>query len=288
MRPELIQYLAGKPPPDPSWGGLGGVYRPPEPGDIPLQTLPNVALWMTAGASSGDLTQYLGQPYNQGSSPACGAAGTCSIQSLDESIANGRWPIYNWQTLYIENGGNGTDGVDPNRVMTDVIMNGIPLAGANVREKIIVSFAVAPRVPGQFRQALLAALQAGQPCGVALLLPTVFGWNSSTTETQGYHWMALAAGDLQNAVFFNTWGSGWPMDGAPKPGLCRLRWDYLEQNNMQGGFCYALAPLRGGVPVPPPVPVPPVPVPSPVGAVMATVNVQLDDGRRGARRLQLS
>lgn len=254
MRPDQILYVAGGLPIPPEWGGMGGVYRPPDPRDRSVLSDPTVALGVHNQIESADLIAAIGAPvYNQGRYPACSAAGTCGLQSVDEAVNGGAWRLYDWLQVYHENGGNDRDGIDPQAVLKDARDNGLPLTGTGVREKIVTGYAFVPQVPATFPQVVTACLATGLPVGIAMLLPSPFGYNSGTARTQGYHWMCAVASDPIWATCLNSWGDGWPGD-APRPGLCRVRWDYLTADNLQNGLCFAFTTQRAQGPPPPPPP----------------------------------
>lgn len=254
MRPDQITYIAGGLPIPLDWGGLGGVYRPPDPRDRSVLSDPKVLAGLRAQVQAADLIAAIGSPlYNQGQYPACASAGTCGIQSIDEAANGQGWKLYDWLSVYHENGGNDRDGIDPQRVLADAMNNGLPLAQGGAREKIIESYAFVPQVASTFPQIVTACIAAGYPVGIAMLLPSPFGYNSGTARTQGYHWMAGVASDPTWASCVNSWGDRWPGDG-PRPGLCRIPWSYLTADNLQNGLCFAFTTKRAGSVNPPPPP----------------------------------
>jgi uncharacterized protein YkwD len=253
MRPDQIQYIAGGLPIPPEWGGMGGLYRPPDPRDRSVLSNPRVVAALDQGVKAADLIAAIGSPiYNQGPTPACASAGTCGLQSIDESVNGAGWKLYDWLQVYHENGGNDRDGIDPQAVLKDAVNNGLPLASGGAREKIISSYAFVPQVASTFQQTVTACIAAGLPVGLALLLPSPFGWNSGTARTQGYHWMCGVGSDPTWATCVNSWGDSWPSDGAPRPGLCRIPWSYLLADNLQNGLCFAFTTQRSGNVTPPP------------------------------------
>lgn len=265
-------FLSQQAPAHPDWGGTGAVYRPPDPEDRSMLLLPGIAQGVHAGVSAASLLQYVtGPSYNQGPTSACVAASSAGVGSIDAAMNGQAWPEFSWQTLYAENGGTGQNGVDSQAVLKDIIANGLPKAdGTRVKE--LATYLWAPQTPGLFRQTLLAALAAGHVCTLALLLPSQFGWNSAGARTQGYHQVVLAAGDPTWAIILNSWGDQWPSDGAPRGGLGRIPWNYIEADNLQNGYAFAYLTTRLQIgpapPLPPPgpVPLPPVPPPTPTPA----------------------
>src|SRR6266550_5274107 len=202
--------------------------------DYDLRSHPGVAAALAAGTpDSASIMQWVtGPSENQGSSPACVAASSCNASAIDDQIENGQWEMFDWMALYREAGGDGTSGVDSRTVLQILVDKGAPLAGS--RRKLMGSYAFVPQQQGVFDETIKAAIVAGQPVTLALLLPIPFGWNSGTVASSGYHQIVIVAYDPVYWIVFNSWGDGWPGEaGSPRGGIGRVRRDYVSGNNFQ-------------------------------------------------------
>src|SRR6266446_3248604 len=154
--PEELGFLNSLAPPDPTWGGMGALRLRPDIRDRSMAFIPAVQAQLQAGfPASFDLSSSVRRVYDQGASPACVAYSSCACKDLEDSIDRGGGPQYDGWQLYLENGGNGSSGVDSRSVLQDMETNGTPLAGGGRGNKI-ASYAFAPQVPGQFRDTLKA------------------------------------------------------------------------------------------------------------------------------------
>ena len=241
--------------PAPDWGfGTGALPLLPDARDYPMERLPSVADMLQVGfPASYDLSGLVEQVYNQGALPSCVAHSTCGMKSLEDKIDRKVWNVYDAVALYQENGGNGSNGVDTRGVLQDAQANGVPLLSGGGRNRI-GSYAFAPQIEGQFEATLKAAVAANEPCVLAVLLPTQFGWDFGGAITQAYHQMCLCGYDDTWAIFLNSWGPSFGQNG-----FCRLPWSYITQNNFQQLYAYAYTAIDAlGPPPPPPPPPPPV------------------------------
>jgi len=256
LSPERIRFLQTLAPPEPHWGGTGALPLHPDPRDYDMRWIPEIKAALDAGVpETGDLTRWLqGPSHNQGSEPSCVAFSTCNLAAVDEVMEGGAWEIFNGHQLYVEAGGNGTNGVDTRLTLKIATEQGVP--GSSGRKKTIASYAFAPQTPGLFRDTLKAAAFAGHVCTIALLLPAPFSWNSGNAPTSAYHQVIGPVGwDATWCWIFNSWGDGWPGD-APRGGLGRVRWDFLEADGLQHSYCYAYTTTPTEIKPPPPPPPP--------------------------------
>ena len=262
----LLPNLA---PVDPNWQATGALFRPPQPTDFRLELLEENILAREAGLPQSFLfmpmEQVPGQiKINQGSVPKCVASSTAIDKSLQEFKDIGQWQRYDDDEVYRAAGGNGSNGVDTQRVLDLTREPGLRVVGTERRYKI-ASYMFAPQSPRLFRETLCAAVMTTGPCVVATLLPQSFGWTSSGQKTNGYHQMELfgweGLEDTGWAVFLNTWGESFG-----NRGFVRLPWGYLEEGgSFQGRYVYAytIADFRDNDTIPP-VPTPdPTPTPNP-------------------------
>lgn len=263
VRPDDAQFFASLAPIDPNWGGLGALPRPPDSRDYDLRRIPAVARMLQVGAPpSADLSSHVKWVANQGQLPSCVAHSTCNLESLYKSIEHNVALQFDGVKTYYDNGGNGTNGVATQTVLDYAQGKGLPELGSTQRERI-GSYAFAPRTPGAFRDTVKAAIAAGHPCTLALLLPADFGWTSSGPMSQGYHQVVACGYDDTWVTVLNSWGDQWGNHG-----LGRVQWDFLEASNLQNGLCYAYSvtdDLNDGLgPAPTPTPTPtPKPDPQP-------------------------
>ncbi len=254
---QRLPFLRSLVPPEPSWRGTGAIRLTRDWRDRSLLALPHVAAQLAAGVPESDtgLLAKIGSPlYNQNGLEACVAYSTCAVASLDLVRQGLAWGLFDAAALYAENGGDGREGVDPRRVLKDVVENGFPRS-TGLRARLVDAYAFAPQVPGAFRQALKAALAAGQPCVVAMLLPSPFGYESGMTPTAAYHQVCAVAYEPEWLWVLNSWGDDWPEPGAP--GLGRVKWDFLEGHELQAGYCYAYTTTAAAAVISPPVLPPP-------------------------------
>jgi hypothetical protein len=245
--PAQLAHLASLPPAPAHWGGRGA--RPVVPGkaDLSVHRLPGVASVLAFGVpdTASLLPSLIGPSYQQGSYQACVAAATAGAASVDTALSGNRWDVFDWLTMYREAGGNGGNGVDPRLVLESVVERGAPLL-SGAREKTIGSYTFAQQTPGVFREQVKACIAAGYPVVMACLLPMPFGWNSGSAATQGYHALMGCGFDPEFLLVRNSWGDAWPGDapaGTPA-GVGRLRWDYLESDDLQHQLCFCYVTTR--------------------------------------------
>lgn len=248
----LIEFHRTLQPAPPHFGGTGALVLHPDPRDYDYRLLPGVCDVLEAGVpDSFSLTQYItGPPLNQGSEPSCVAFSTCNLSALDGVEDGGPWLVFDGHGLYREAGGNGTNGVDTRVVLDIVTKQGTPLLSGG-RKQTVGTYVFLPQVPGQFRQAAMAAIAAGHACTVALLLPEGFGTASSGPMTSAYHQVDMVAyrrTPKEQVQIYNSWGPSFGQSG-----LAWLDFDYLEQQGMQNNYCYGYATTPAVVnPNPPP------------------------------------
>lgn len=245
--------------------GTGAVPLAPDERDWQMERLPGVAEQLANGgppARHDWLLGFIDGCYNQGGTPSCVLASEAGMKSIQENIEHDRWLEFDFDEAYRALGGDGRQGVPTRESMKWLRDTGMLQLGTTRRYRI-GSYAFAPQTAERWKQTVQAAIAANQPCVVACLLPSVFGWDSNTHRTEAYHQMCAVAYDEEFLVLLNSWGKGWGKDG-----LCRLRWDYLTAGSLQDRLCYAyttidavdegLAPVP--VPAPAPAPLPEVPL----------------------------
>lgn len=261
MTTQEIAYLKILAPPDPDWRGTGSLKLHPDPRDYDLRSFPGVQAQLAAGVpDTFDLTPLVkGAIYDQGATPACVAFSTAGLNSMDDVAENARWETFDAAAMYRAAGGTGQNGVDTRLVLQQATDTGVPILGGNGRVKLIGSYAFVPQQPGVFRQTIKAAIAAGQPCTLALLLPSNWGWDSSGSPTSGYHQVVGIAYDATWLTILNSWGSGWGRNG-----MGRVPWDYLEANSLQNGYCYSYSTTQLKIEPQPQ----PQPQPQPTGVII--------------------
>jgi len=252
---DRLAFLQSLTLPDPTWQGTGATPLSVDPRDYDIRWLPGVADQLAAGVpASADLTGLIkGAIYNQGNTGACVAYSTAGLCSMDDVAETGQWTTMDAAAMYAAAGGTGQNGVDSRLVLQQATDNGVPILGVSNRVKIIKSYAFVPQQPGIFRDTLKAAIAAGYPLVVALLLPSDWGWMSGHgAATTAYH-QVVGCGYTSDGylVCLNSWGAGWSRNG-----IGSVRFDYLEQNNLlnQYVFSYTVTPLGVTPPPPPPPP----------------------------------
>src|SRR6185369_16092240 len=122
-------------------------------------------------------------------------------------------------------------------------------------------------------QTIKAALAAGYPLVVAMLLPTDWGWQSGHgAVTSGYHEICAVGYTADGYLLcLNSWGSQWGRNG-----LGSVLFNYLEANNLQNRYVFSYNTSPVAIPNPTPIPTPtptptPDPTPQPVKRTLAAV-----------------
>lgn len=246
---------------------LGLNLRAPDPRDYDMRLIPGVAENLAVGfPDSYDLVRQINGPaLNQGSVPSC-VAHTCAgmmqiFQQEEESI----WRLFDAPRAHRETG-DPSQGRWPDDLLKYCREQGMPLANTESRYKII-SYAFAPKTsPEEWANTIKAAVAADHPCPVCLLLPSLFGWESGGTITQGYHEVLIVGYRRDAFLIRNSWGDDWG-----KNGLGWVPIGYLNQSNWQNGYVIAhtvtdeiLLPQPQPQPEPQPEPEPePQPEPQP-------------------------
>lgn len=285
--PDLIHQWRQSLPPHPDEHRTGANWLETDLRDFRALWLPGIAAHAALGPpADSSLAALVREPrLNQGSEGSCVSGSTEGACQMAHSAVDGTWPAYSIHQLYAEAGGLGANGVDVRVVMKICIEKGAPLV-AGTRDSLIKSYVFVDAQPGAFRTQVKASLAAGHPVLIASLLPIPFGWNTGMTLSSGYH-QYLGIGVMTDAegkewvIVLNDWGDGWPGDapaGTP-PGVGRISFDALEQQNMQNGYTYGVIPTMTLVtpPIPTPIPAPhptpapiPVPPPPPPASVVVT------------------
>jgi hypothetical protein len=237
---------------------MGALPLHPDPRDWQTRDDPAVQAMLPKAPESFSLLDYYpGQSYDQDGTGACTCASTTGVCSTNTKHFGDGWHLFNWNALYREAGGTGSNGVDSRTVLEICRRQGTPLA-AGGREMVVASYDFVTQQPNTFREEIKAAIALGFPVVIACLLPSDFGWQSgqpNAAVTQGYHQIEGLGYDPTYVVILNSWGNGWPGAGAPKPGIGSIRWDYLEASNLQNRYCYAYRVTpKDATPTPPPAP----------------------------------
>lgn len=222
-----------------------------------------------APVSDDHLLQYIRGVYNQGSVPSCVAHSSAGMQSINEQMERGTWIEMDALRCYRDNGGNGTNGVDTQRVLSYMQSQGMPIVGSALRYKL-ATYAFAQPMQQAGVEAIKAAIATGHPCVVALLLPTdwMSGMNAGlgAVNTAAYHQVVLVAYTPDRVTFLNSWGSQYGQNG-----LGSIPWSYLQRSEQQGrvyAYTEVDAPDEDGTPRPPDPPIPDPPIP-PVALTIA-------------------
>jgi len=243
-------------PPDPNHQ-FGALYRAPDPRDWHLEREVRVAAQLAVGIPERFMVMPIEDVrviYSQ-NGPSCVSNSICGAKSIEDFKDLGAWQKYDADQLYKACGGDGINGIFADTALHYTRDIGClePTTGQRFK---IDSYYFAPQSREDWRETLAAALVATGPCVVAMLVPSMFGWDSNESMTSGYHQMCLVGyeglGDNDYAIFLNSWG----LSG--NKGFYRLRWRYLEGNSFQSNHVYGYklvdADDPNSIPDPPPDP----------------------------------
>lgn len=214
---------------------LGLKPQAEDPRQWPLQNDAAVGAVLEAGyPETFDLLQWRPSPTrNQLSVPACVSFTADHGQGLHQMQEEGRQRVFDALAVHRETG-DWNQGRWPDQILKYVRDLGMPEASTGQRFRI-EAWAFAPRGP-QWEATVKAAIAAGKPVHLCMLLPSNFSWESSGAITQGYH-SVLALGYRRDALLvLNSWGGSWGRDG--------LGWvplEFLLQSNGQNGYLLANA-----------------------------------------------
>jgi hypothetical protein len=257
VTPQDVDFLKTLEPVPDHWGGLGATRLHADPRDFDIRTLPGVAEALAAGVpASADLTGFIrGEILNQGATGACVAYSTAHLCAMDTVIEGQSWPNINAALMYSRAGGTGSNGVDSRLVLNQAVDDGAPLmAGGAVHP--IKSYAFVPQQAGIFTDTIKAAIAAGYPVTLALLLPADFGWRSgNAARTSGYHQIVIVGYTADGYwIILNSWGASWPGGSSPHAGVGSVLMAYVEADRNQNNYSYAYTVAAVDVNPPPPPP----------------------------------
>lgn len=238
--------------------GTGALKLLPDFRDFRLRLHPKVAPMMTAMPDTYLLRRYQkGPALDQNGKAACTAGSSSHMQAFYEVMERGKWIVFDWDKLYVENGGTGNNGLSSRDVLQDLQDRGCPVLGSDDRYKIkqyaFVDFS------SNFDlaiQTVKASVAAECPVVLAMLLPSDFGdrecgkSNSTVMGPQSYHQVMIGGYTPDGLALFNSWGSQFADSG-----WAHIRTEFLARSEQQG-FLYAFTTLDAPDPVPPPPPDP--------------------------------
>jgi|GEM_PF-2716827 len=242
--------------------GTGAIWQPDNPKNYLMGCMADVRAMLAAGYPDRDehLTPHMQYTYSQGASPSCVWHAISGQQTGNEHIERkGELLIFDAMGMHNQTG-------DPNqgRYTGDMLKiaqdAGTKLANSSKRYKI-GSYAFAPKgSPQEWESTIKAAIAAGHICGLALLLPTSFGWESSGgILPNSYHEVMIVGYRPDAFLIKNSWGDSWGQHG--------FGWvpiSFLTQSNYQNGYVFANTILDAIdddlAPSPPDPPHPPNPV----------------------------
>jgi hypothetical protein len=240
------------PPPD--FQGTGALRLKPDWRDFQLARHPGVAAALATFPDAFSLWQYqTGPALNQGATSACVAASSSHMQAMYESMEQGKWLTFDWQTLYAENGGTGNNGVATRDVLQDMQTRGAPVLDSPLRFKIqnyaFVDFS-------DFAGAIAtvkAAVSIKKLVVLALLLPDDFNKGmgagaASSKVTSSYHQVLIGGYSPTVLEDLNSWGSGYGVNGRGS-----IEIDFLARAE-QRGWLYGFSTLDAPDELPPPPP----------------------------------
>lgn len=225
-----------------------------------MHCAPDIAAQIVVGVPASDdyLLSFIKGCYNQGSLPSCVAHSSAGMQSINEQMERGQWIIMDAVKAYYDNGGNGSNGVPTQAVLSYMQGSGMPVVGSSLRYKLSTYAFCQPMQPAGI-EALKAAISTGHPCVLAMLLPSDF--MNGMTAGQGsvnrvaYHQVCCVGYTPERVTFLNSWGPGYGQNG-----LGSVPWSYLARPE-QANYVYAYTEVDSpddDIPPPPPPPPPPV------------------------------
>jgi len=250
---------------DPNWGGTGALFRDSDLRDWHLELEPNTAevlaespppscIVVDAEMTEESISAAIGVAYDQDGEGACVAYSSGGAKSIEDFKDERLWRMYDAEALYRACGGTGQNGISTDRALRYIRDYGLVEPATGFIRKI-QGYAFAPQVANAWRLTLASALVANGPCVVAMLLPSVLGWDSNEIATSGYHQLCFIAydglGDNDHAIFLNSWGRYLR--------IIRVKWHFLEGGNFQSRhvYGYQLIDVIDFIAPPPPPPPPP-------------------------------
>jgi hypothetical protein len=229
--------------------GLGALPLNP---DSRLRDMKSLSLVRAAVSTSvppvADLSSYVKGCYNQGQEGSCVAYSCAAMMSIFQDEKSNDWIQFNAEQCYVACGGTGQNGISTPDALNWIEGTGFGDSTDQKRYKIAAYAFADPRTPDGWNT-VKAALAAGLPCVVALLLPSDFGSQfgssgdcTSTTLTNGYH-QVCAVGYTGNALtILNSWGPTWGRQGVGSIALGAI------QAPEQEGYAYAYTVSFGAEP----------------------------------------
>src|SRR6266536_1588075 len=226
-------------PDQPTYDGYstGALYRPPDPRNFLMSCIPDVQAQLAVGYPDTDehLREHCPHIYDQNGTPACTTHFTAGMMTCNEHIERkGETLIFDAMGLFNETG-------PPNvgRYTGDILKRaqdvGVVRVGTTKRYRI-GSYAFAPTSSVQdWVDTMKAAVAAGHICGLALLLPSNFGWESSgSILPNSYHEVAVVGYRPDAFLILNSWSANWGRGG--------FGWvpiSFLVQSNWQNGYTFS-------------------------------------------------
>jgi len=242
--------------------GTGMLWKPEDPKNYLMSRMADVQRQLLVGYPDRDetLTQHMQYTYNQGASPSCVWHAISGQQTGNEHIERkGETLIFDAMGMHLATGpaNEGRYTGDMLKIAQD---QGTKLANSSKKYKI-GSYAFAPKdSPQNWEATIKAAIASGHICGLALLLPSNFGWESSgSIVPNSYHEVMIVGYRPDAFLIKNSWGSGWGQNG--------FGWvpiSFLTQSAYQNSYVFANTILDAIdddlAPNPPDPPHPPTPV----------------------------
>jgi hypothetical protein len=246
----------------------GAIYRAPDPRNYLMSCIPDVQAQLAVGYPDSDehLKEHCAHIYDQNGTPACTTHFTAGMMTCNEHIERrGEVLVFDAMGLF-----NETGAPNVGRYTGDILKRaqdvGVVRVGTTKRYRI-GSYAFAPTSSAQdWVDTMKAAVAAGHICGLALLLPSTFGWESSgSIVPNSYHEIAVVGYRPDAFLILNSWSASWGRGG--------FGWvpiSFLVQSGFQNGYVFGntildaidddLAPNPPNPPEPPQPPQPPQPV----------------------------
>ena len=216
--------------------GTGAIYETPDPRNYRMECVADVQAQLVVGYPDSDehLLEHVKHIYSQGASPSCVWHAISGQQTINEHIER-RGELLIFDAMAMHNAtGDPNQGRYTGDMLTIAQNQGTKLAASSKRYKI-GSYAFAPKdSPQNWEATIKAAVAAGHPCGLALLLPSNFSWESSGSIVPNSYHETMIVGYRPAFLLLNSWGSSWG-----KNGLGWVPISFLTQSSYQSGYVFA-------------------------------------------------
>jgi len=194
----------------------GLLWKPPDVRNYDMSQIKSVQRMLAVGYPDSDehLKEHCVHIYDQGATPSCTTHFTGGLMTVNEHIErHGETLVFDAMGLF-----NETGPPNQGRYTGDILKvtqeRGILRVGTNKRYRI-GSYAFSPTTSVDiWVSTIKAAVAAGHMCGLALLLPSNFGWESSgSILPNSYHQVGIVGYRPDAFLILNSWSSNWGRGG---------------------------------------------------------------------------